>query len=61
MKHIYLVANCKTPGCTTARMLKYMGRIQARDNLMISFPHDLTLNAVFVRSGIRMKGRMSIL
>ena len=25
MKHIYLVANCKTPGCGTACVLKYLG------------------------------------
>ena len=26
MDHLFLVVNCKTPGCTTARILKYLGQ-----------------------------------
>ena len=25
MSHLFLVVNCKTPGCTTERILKYIG------------------------------------
>jgi len=38
MNHVFLVVNCKTPGCTTERILKYMGPDSGERKLSESVP-----------------------